>query len=411
MKKVLFPIIFLFYVGSFAQEWSLLENSPSAGRFDDIFFLDENLGWAADGPGAMVYKTTDGGESWTFQFSDNNYFRNIEFLNENVGFLGTLDSKFYKTTNGGQNWSLVTITPNPEAICGLDAVTENILYGVGAWFTPAYMIKTTDGGQTFDYQDMSAYAAGLVEVLFIDAMHGFASGKGYDGGVILETFDGGVNWTEIFNSGVTGDYVWKLQLRDNNTHIFASIESASQGRLAKSFDSGATWVMKNFPDNDVQGVGFVSDTKGWMGGHNSGFHETNDGGDTWTPLGLGWTLNRFFFLSDDLGYCSGDRIYKFQEVLSVNNFNETSQKDLDVTIAPNPVKDVLQVSINFTHIDHVVMELYDLKGVFIKRLIRDIVPTAGKRSYDFDISAYPAGAYLLDIHTNLGRRSKKFIKE
>lgn len=135
MKKVLFPIIFLFYVGSFAQEWSLLENSPSAGRFDDIFFLDENLGWAADGPGAMVYKTTDGGESWTFQFSDNNYFRNIEFLNENVGFLGTLDSKFYKTTNGGQNWSLVTITPNPEAICGLDAVTENILYGVGAWFT------------------------------------------------------------------------------------------------------------------------------------------------------------------------------------------------------------------------------------------------------------------------------------
>ena len=48
-----------------AQNWEQLPIPESPSRYDDVFFLNENLGWAADGWGAAVYKTTDGGQSWT----------------------------------------------------------------------------------------------------------------------------------------------------------------------------------------------------------------------------------------------------------------------------------------------------------------------------------------------------------
>jgi hypothetical protein len=50
---------------------------------------------------------------------------------------------------------------NPEAICGLDAVGESTVYGCGAYFTPAYIIKSTDSGDNWHYIDMS-----LMQVLW-----------------------------------------------------------------------------------------------------------------------------------------------------------------------------------------------------------------------------------------------------
>ncbi len=81
-------------------------------RFDDVFFLNNDLGWALNGSNAAVYKTTDGGDTWINQLSEltpilpgNYYFRNIEFLNENIGFVGTLNGVFLKTVDGGTNWT------------------------------------------------------------------------------------------------------------------------------------------------------------------------------------------------------------------------------------------------------------------------------------------------------------------
>ncbi len=414
MRKNTLAILFSFICTlSFGQaEWRVLENAPSGlGRFDDIFFITNDIGWAANGPSGQVYKTTDGGESWDFQFEvSGSYFRNIEFLDENVGFLGTLDGNFYKTVDGGENWNTVTITPNPPAICGMDAVNTTTIYGCGAYFSPAFIIKSVDGGETWDYIDMSAYASTLVEILFVDDLFGYASGTANTGeGVILETSDGGGTWTPVFNSGGQGDYVWKLQLMENNTHIFGSVQSNSEGKLIKSFDSGATWETKIFPDYAVQAVGFVSPTHGWMGGHNSGFYETLDGGDTWTDMGLGGSLNRFFFINENLAYCSGNTIYKYDMILSNPVIEDMTRRDIEITIVPVPVVDKLNIDVIFQHTDNLVIDLYNLNGQLIKRLSRDQMPNAGKRSYSFDFP-YPAGTYLLDFHSNNGRRSVTVVK-
>lgn len=419
MKK----LILLFLLISnfiFSQTWqplnSILVNGNNT-RFDDVFFLNENLGWAANGYFSAVYKTIDGGTNWTLQttgamLGSSHYFRNIEFLDENIGFLGTLNQKIYKTTDGGTTWNLVTnITPNPVAICGLDCVGTSTVYGCGAYFGPAFIIKSTDSGNTWQYINMSAYANTLVEINFIDENIGFASGNNNSGGVILKTTDGGITWTQLLNTGTNGDYVWKLQyLNSNNNVIFGSIEAVTPnpGRLAKSTDGGLTWTLTNAPETAIQAVGFVNENHGWMGGHTTGFYETTNGGATWTNTGVGSNLNRIFFVGNT-AYASGSTIYKMSNILSNSNFIEHNRVNLSVKVSPNPVVDKLNIEIDFLAEDHILIDLYDNNGKLVKRLIKDDINFVGLKNYTFDFP-YSSGIYFIDFHTNTGRQTSKIIK-
>jgi len=386
-------------------------------RFDDVFFLNENLGWAANGYYAAVYKTTDGGLNWTLQannasFGSNHYFRNIEFLDENTGFLGTLNGKFYKTTDGGTSWNLVTITPNPPAICGLDCVGTTTIYGCGAYFSPAYIIKSSDSGLSWQYINMSAYANALVEVLFLDENTGFASGNNANGAVVLKTIDGGQSWTTIYNGTIAGEYVWKLQVLPSNTDVlFGAIETVApnNGRLLKSIDGGLNWITKNAPEPEIQAVGFVDENHGWMGGHATGFYETTDGGETWNNTTVGSNLNRIVFINNSLGYACGTTIYKMTNFLTVNQFNEAARVPLAVQIAPNPIKDKLNIEIEFRGNDHIIIGLYTATGQFVKQLKLDQIDSAATKKYSFDFP-YPSGVYFINLHTNTGRQSIKITK-
>ena len=417
MNKILSVLLFISSFMFSQHTWTTYSFPPATtGRYDDVFFLNENLGWAARGGNGRIYKTTDGGANWAqlpLANTTGEYYRNIEFLDENIGFLGTLDNTFYKTTDGGNSWQKVlNISPYPQAICGLDAVGTSTIYGCGAWFGPAYIIKSTDSGNTWQYIDMSAYAINLVEILFVTENLGYVSGTDSQGGVILKTIDGGATWTKIYGSNIQDEYVWKMQILDGNKFFCALTSVApNPGKLLKSLDGGSTWETKNFFDEDVQAVGFVSATKGWMGGHNSGFYETNDGGNTWTELGIGGSLNRIFFLSNNLAYASGNNIYKMTTSnLSTVDSGDKAIKNLKVEVAPNPVTEVLNLKIHYEHKDHVKIALYDASGKFLDHILKDDISSKGIKNYNLSFK-YPAGIYLLSVHSNFGRQSIKIVKK
>lgn len=422
--KLIVCLSLLFSIHVSAQlHWYPLTSVPAntdAQRFDDVFFLDGNLGWALGGGHAVVYKTIDGGVTWNSQLSEaalgaNYYFRNVEFLTPQIGFVGTLiNNKFFKTTDGGTTWNLVTNIPTaPKAICGLDAVGTSTIYGCGAYFGPAFIIKSTDSGATWQYINMSAYATGLVEILFLDENTGYASGKNGTGAVVLKTTDGGVTWNQIYNSGIAGEYVWKMQILQGNSNIlFGAVESVAPnpGKLIKSIDAGVSWISKNAPETDIQAVGFVTENHGWMGGHNTGFYETFDSGDTWTNLNVGSNLNRIFIVNNDLAYASGTAIYKFNDQnLGTGDFQEAGRIPLIAKVQPNPVTDKLNISIDFTDVDNLVIELYNQLGKRIKELKVDTIDKTGRKTYSFDFP-YPSGVYFINLHTNTGRQSIKVIK-
>ena len=412
-KYLLFLLSIILSSTAYSQAWMELEIPESPSRYDDIFFLNENVGWAADGWGYKVYKTIDGGENWQFQFdSEGAYLRNIEFLNENIGFLGTLTPNFYKTTDGGENWEAIHI-PGVEAICGLNAVGENTIYGCGAYFQPAYIIKSSDRGENWEFMDMSDYANALIEVLFVDELNGYAGGSDENGGVVLKTTDGGLSWTKIYNSNIPGEMVWKLQILFSNPNVmFGSVESFEplNGKLIKSIDSGQNWVSRDVPDSYIQGVGFITEDHGWMGGHNSGFLETFDAGETWNDTGFGASLNRFQIFGEDLAFCSGRSIYKFTDELSVNDMFLEKGEDLAIQIGPNPSEGILNASIDFKRNDHLVVTLFDASGRKIEQLLRETISTQGKRNYQFQLPEKP-GIYYILFHYDLGYQSKKISRK
>lgn len=100
-------------------------------------------------------------------------FRSVAFANENVGWAGSLteDYVLYETRDGGQTWQDITnriMGADIPGICGLWVASENIIYGVGRYSSPARLIKSTDGGQTWFARDMSSQAEVLVDVFFFD---------------------------------------------------------------------------------------------------------------------------------------------------------------------------------------------------------------------------------------------------
>lgn len=420
MKQLLY-VLLLFSNFCWCQTWqsTSLFNNGGGQRFDDVFFLDETTGWAANGFFAAVYKTTDGGETWQTQLTESElggtfYFRNIEFLDAQNGFLGTLNNLLLKTNDGGTTWLPVdNINPNPHAVCGLSAVNTQTIYGCGAFFQPAFIIKSNDAGQTWTYTDMSGLATALVEIKFIDETTGYAGGQNANGACLLKTTDGGNSWNEIYNSGIPGEYVWKIQILENTNLVFCAVSSVALflGKLIKSFDAGNSWEAFDAPETNIQALGFVSETKGWMGGHTTGFYETNDGGQTWTNTGVGNNLNRIFVLNSSLAYGCGTSVYKYTDTsLSVIETNVAPKNTVNIIFNNNPVGLYLEFSVGFESSDNMVIEIYDINGKFIQQVSRDIIHAKQVKNYKFNVEHLATGSYFLNFHSNTGRQSYPFIK-
>ncbi|MGB3081001.1 MAG: hypothetical protein WBB31_18105, partial [Saprospiraceae bacterium] len=81
MKKIiLLHLLFLSMVApSFSQSWNLAGPIPFANRYDDIYFINENIGWTVNSEG-NIFKTIDGGLTWTWLYQNSYYFRSVEFL-------------------------------------------------------------------------------------------------------------------------------------------------------------------------------------------------------------------------------------------------------------------------------------------------------------------------------------------
>lgn len=249
-------------------------------RYEDVFFLNNQLGWAVcvdhsyiDIP-YTVFKSKDGSDTW----EENAYIflaRSIEFCTPDLGFIGTLgsitkDTILFRTVDGGETWENIThkLNPKPKSICGLAVVDTQNIYGSGAWFGYPYFIKSHDGGETWTVKDMSYIASALVDVFFLSKDTGFITGTGLnsEGGIILYTTDGGETWEKKFNTGISIDIVWKIQTPDRN-NFFASVQGKDV-KMIRSSDAGMSWSMHTIDSTSghfMQMIGFVDSQKGWAG--------------------------------------------------------------------------------------------------------------------------------------------------
>ena len=428
--------------------WQALPNAPVSWRFDDMYFLNPQKGWAINpsynylfqNQYGRVFTTNDAGQTWTLLYdSSTTFIRSVGFADDLNGWFGNLgdstatpDTNFlYQTTDGGSTWQAVTNVTGikPKGICGISVVNDSIIYAYGRYYGPAVLMKTMDMGQSWITQSLSTQASGLIDGYFFGPDTGFITGT-YGSppkALILSTFDGGVSWQVRHQSLRNHEAVWKIVFPSRNIG-YATIQSYLDGVGAypdttyflKTTDGGLTWQEKIFKTNgfyELQGIGFINDSVGWVGGDCCWAfnYKTIDGGNNWFPdnsFGVqappynvygGYAINRFRKFGDSLMYASGNTIYKLQ---NTQTGISTSISNADSFIThPNPTR--YNFTIRFPEeIKIGSVEVFTVLGerVFAEPIIRNL-------EKNINVENILSGIYIVKIFDGENVYSKKLIIE
>ena len=251
--------------------------------------------WAGTfGEGASfgVFKSTDGGASWTAKTSgmtlDNDIamvFRGFTVQNGNSNVVyaqaeipttvqgwefNRVKGRVYKTTNGGESWQLVWQGNNLARYLIIDPGNPELLY-----------LSTG----IFDREAFNSDCA-----------------KGVYGGLgVLKSANGGLTWSPA-NSGLTDLYVGSLRMHPANPQIlFAATgsysctggdTSAPVSGLFRTSDGGASWT-KVLGNDIFTTVNFSPSSPDTVyAGSAAAFYRSQNGGQSWSrltqPSGVSW---------------------------------------------------------------------------------------------------------------------------
>ena len=346
---VQFLAILAYTLNAQEQKWVKLETEAYPGKQDDIVFVDENTGWYVNGFG-KIYHTKDGGKTWEIQLEQKgSFFRTLAFVDKNIGFVGTVGTDYfpnvtdtiplYGTKDGGKTWKPIPYKgPYVKGLCAIDIVKEQYInhgkidykthiFAVGRVGSPANMMVSHDGGNTWTSQSMNEDCKMLFDIKMFDKNNGIVCAATHEdisqsNALLLKTSDGGKTWKKVYQSTRPFETTWKVSFPTAKIG-YATVQSynpdpaISQQRIVKTTDGGNTWQEINLV-NDASarefGIGFIDENHGFVGTYRNGF-ETKDGGNTWQAIDMGMASNKIRFYKDEkgkvYGFAIGVNVYKW----------------------------------------------------------------------------------------------------
>lgn len=310
-----FLIVLIFFCSliycnnSNAQSWVEV-NIGATGRIVEIIFVNSNTGYLVDknDNAFKLFKTTNKGLNWIINYNGM-YYVDLDFLNENSGFLFVGD-KTLKTTNGGINWTFYDIGTLGSVFDMADSLS-----GYGASYN-SKCIKTFDGGKSWVYFNANYFMHGLFEIKFFDNNTGVVSGyyvqPPYYGRFYVTT-NGGFYW----HLAESNTFPRNLAILNKDTGVFAGSKN-----VLITLTKGMGWheipiTTRYFT---AYGIDFIDSKTGFISGYvdNAGgigfIYKSTNTGFTWTENYS--NINRFISLAmaDSLtvfaGTTSGGKLFK-----------------------------------------------------------------------------------------------------
>ena len=380
MKHSFTSLFLLSFLPVFSQ-WHEI-NTPVTDPVTDLFFVNNQIGYGTTS-GGVILKTTNGGASWTDIDIEATYLSSVWFTDESNGFALTTsltsDRLFYRTTDGGQNWTKITnLLPIPRGGNQIVFTDQQTGYIAGATDTIAYLLKSTDGGGSWQSQGTFTYP--LTSVYFFNNNVGFAGDKK---GNIFKTTDAGENWNQVHNAQFD-DVIQGFSFPSENIGYAVG---ETNGHVFKTTDGGNNWLETDqiYPSSLGTDILFINENVGYIScfDYNDPYEmlKTTDGGATWT-----------FDASYERNYRGGCMTSRPDGVLFIGTLEGkilssqvlSSADDIPVStlsVYPNPNTGRLKVAnIPETYVDGQ-LEVYDVQGRVV--------------------NAFPVTSTQLSIKTNL----------
>ena len=242
-------ILYVFATEDGARSWRLTAtlNVPEATPPFIFRFFDEIHGVLAIGNQGVVFRTLDGGRSWSsVTLPPDAWFPGFADFNDGwttAEFSGGGPMKIYSTTDGGVTWARLPDLPVQGAVV---FATKNDGWLGGATGTHV-VYQTTDGGHTWQPRPLPSIActpfgkrctsAGVAGVYVELLPGGGLLGEVYDPQAEFISQDGGLTWRAVQPPTATTDYSEISYL--DSTHWWA----VEDNDLYKTADGGASWTL------------------------------------------------------------------------------------------------------------------------------------------------------------------------
>lgn len=272
--------------------WEITSTSLPRSSPIDLVFLNDQIGYMAGNMGAIL-KSTDGGQTWAYQhgyykddlvFNDdaltNARLNTIEFVNEQVGFIG-----------GGGEYATKSTTSDELAFNNTEAV----------------LLKTTDGGTTWSKQYLPGIHS-IADLRFKDEQTGIGSFSYYDADSnyvyqLFRTSDGGATWSEM-DLGIGDAIIYGFV--EAPSYLTAIVMDYDKNRtLWKSFDDGLTWQQVGPLPLFLHNIQYLTDELCFARDIHH-LQKSTDGGRTWKALeALDDYFYMFHFSSENEGFALG----------------------------------------------------------------------------------------------------------
>lgn len=334
------------------QNWS--KKTFGRGLYAGAFF-NSQIGWVA-GSGNHIYKTTDGGNTWTSQDPGNvsaDYY-DIQVLNDQTlwlaGYNDDDEGVVIKSTDGGQTW-IHTNGISGNAINAIHFIDDQKGWAVG---NENIVRKTANGGQTWSADTIEGFNGDFSSVFFTSSGTGYICGYA---GRLLKTTDGGQNWEYGGLGGNKGNYLNQVVF----VHPDTGFAVRNDGKIFKTNNAATTWESVSIsPSREIFSISMLNSRQGMIGGNQASLLSTIGGNLTATTQILGEEMGLF----------------------------------------PNPVVNTLEINFKGNILEK---SLFDLSG--------RSVPIRPSGSYQLDLSNLPAGIYLLKLKTENSVMVRRVVKQ
>ncbi len=291
------------------------QQSGTTNRLQAVSPVSSQVVWAS-GVGGTWVRTLDGGQSWqagVVAGAESLQFRDVQGISDKVAYLlsaGTgPDSRIYKTEDGGKSWSLQFQNQDADAF-----------YDCFSFWTPHRGLATSDsvggrfpalqiinGATWTDIGDRlpaaqageSSFAASGTCVATQGKGNAWIATGGAAKSRILATTDGGDTWAAYDTPTVQGTAssgVFTVAFRDAQHGILGAGDlgapTAFADTVARSQDGGKTWQLTSRPPfpGAVYGLSYVPDPRRF--GYGSGADNSSDRRAVITgPNGAAWTAD------------------------------------------------------------------------------------------------------------------------
>lgn len=418
MKKLLKLLLFVpsLYCSLVNAQW-VQTNAVGSSNTDylDVDFINDSVGFVSFSYGtAVIMKTTDYGQNWTPVNNQSMMFTDkIDFVSPRAVYNVEV-GRVTRSIDGGTNWSVVKQGNIREYLNNLHFENFQTGYVISRQIlsNPPSLVglihKTTNAGISWT-TDTFPNTSKLIGIDFPSAdtgyVSGYSGGSGGSGqGTIIRTYDAGATWIKTIYPDI-GNINGIHFVNNNVGYAVGQIANGYSNKVMKTIDAGQNWSFINphpigvTNSDELNAVFFTSSDTGYVGGRNSLFLETTNGGATWTSIPTVGDVNEIYFPTKNIGLMLGnDGQFLRMDRNAITTSIEKFEVDEHVSVYPNPASSHLFIKSDFN-----ILEI-SITNSIGKRFYNGIF---NKNEHAIDISKFKSGFYFVSIKND----SHTFIKK